>query len=130
MQNPLQQADVNRDRLSSRMAACGALCTAAVSEAGVLWAWGAGEDGQLCGGGACRVMPARTGGPEVFGAPVVMVACGECHSAAAVEDGALWTWGDGEHGKLGTGDEEVCTPRPPRAPHPRRPIYSHLRHRL
>lgn len=31
------------------MAACGALSTAAVSEAGVLWAWGAGDDGQLGG---------------------------------------------------------------------------------
>jgi hypothetical protein len=31
------------------MAACGALSTAAVSEAGVLWSWGAGDDGQLGG---------------------------------------------------------------------------------
>jgi len=36
------------------MAACGALSTAAVSEAGVLWAWGAGDDGQLGGTRYCE----------------------------------------------------------------------------
>ena len=31
-------------------------------------------------------------------------ATGNLHSAAVGEDGALLVWGNGEHGKLGTGD--------------------------
>lgn len=90
------------------MAACGALSTLAVTEEGVLWAWGAGDDAQLgISTREPRVMPTRVGGGEVFGgAGVVMAAAGECHAAATTEEGHLWTWGDGEHGQLGQGDVE------------------------
>jgi hypothetical protein len=51
---------------------------------------------------------ARVGGPDVFdGSRVVIVAAGECHSAATTEDGALWTWGEGDNGRLGHGDDEA-----------------------
>ena len=33
-----------------------------------------------------------------------MAAAGEFHSAAVVEDGSLFVWGCGAHGRLGTGD--------------------------
>ena len=40
------------------------------------------------------------------GARVVAAAAGVSHSAAVTEDGALWTWGCGEDGRLGHGDQE------------------------
>jgi len=54
---------------------CGALHTCAVSEDGTLWVWGAGDDGQLgVGVREPRLMPARIGGSDVFGCPVLSVA--------------------------------------------------------
>ena len=32
------------------------------------------------------------------------VACGSGHSAAITSNGELYTWGQGEHGRLGHGD--------------------------
>jgi len=34
------------------------------------------------------------------------VSAGEYHSIAITADGAVWSWGDGEHGMLGHGDEQ------------------------
>ena len=33
-----------------------------------------------------------------------MAAAGSAHSAAVGEEGTLFLWGSGEHGRLGTGD--------------------------
>ena len=38
---------------------------------------------------------------------VCSVAAGAVHSLAITESGALYSWGDGDHGKLGHGDEEL-----------------------
>jgi alpha-tubulin suppressor-like RCC1 family protein len=126
------------------MAACGALHTAIVTEQGELYVCGTGTSGQLGLGTTddqiwgtrpythAQVLPKRVGGREMFGGAVVMVACGERHTAAVVQDGSVWTFGGGEHveddneeeeeeftwphhppgptkGQLGTGDEQ---PRP------------------
>ena len=40
------------------------------------------------------------------GVRVVVAAAGWHHSSAVTEDGALWTWGGGDNGELGHGDEE------------------------
>ena len=34
------------------------------------------------------------------------VSAGPRHSLAATADGAVWSWGDGDFGKLGHGDEQ------------------------
>ena len=48
----------------------------------------------------------RVGPGEFGGARIVAAAAGASHSAAVTEDGALWTWGAGQYGRLGHGNEE------------------------
>ena len=56
---------------------------------------------------ADRWAPVRVGAEEAFGqSRVLMVDCGANHSAVVTEEGGLWAWGCGEHGRLGHGDEE------------------------
>jgi len=39
------------------------------------------------------------------------VSAGVCHALAVAQDGRLFSWGDGRHGKLGHGDEQdMCEP--------------------
>jgi len=74
---------------------------------GALFCWGAGDEGQLGHGTggtrAHRLVPMRVAGPEVFGAPLRMVAAGRLHAAAVTDTGALFTWGRGAEGQLGHG---------------------------
>ena len=37
------------------------------------------------------------------------IACGSGHSAAVTSNGELYTWGQGDHGRLGHGDELIQT---------------------
>ena len=89
------------------MAACGSGHTLVVTQDGGLWACGQGRYGQLgLNDEADRHVFARVGAGAFGGARVVAAAAGDFHSAAVTEDGALWTWGDGDAGMLGHGDEE------------------------
>ena len=99
-------------------AALGADWTVVLAEDGALHACGSGDCGQL-GLNSCehRLQPARVGGTELpGGAPVVLVAAGESHWAAVLEDGAVLTCGSNGFGQLGHGDAQG------------RPVsYTHLR---
>jgi len=90
--------------------AAGNAYTAAVTVGGALWAWGAGDDGQLgLGDSEDRRVPARithAGPPPAWGgSPVRMVSCSGCRDAsytlAVTEDGAVWSWGSSSVGALG-----------------------------
>ena len=96
------------------MAACGHSHTLVVTQDGALWACGRGNHGQL---GLNNVQNRRAF--ERVGAfdgtKVVVAAAGREYSAVVTEDGALWTWGRGDDGQLGHGNEEnrlVPTPVP------------------
>ena len=88
------------------LVAAGCVHTAAVTSQGALWVWGRGSDGQL-GLGDCarRLAPTLVGAKAAFGQfQVLTVACGHWHTLAVTKDGALWTFGEGDDGKLGHND--------------------------
>ena len=61
----------------------------------------AGEHGKLGhGNNTTQKTPVMIAG--LNGVVIRQVACGNRHSAAVSSDSDLYTWGDGEYGKLGT----------------------------
>lgn len=86
------------------MTACGVSHTLVVTQDGALWACGRGDSGQLgLNDDVNRTVFERVGGAEFQGVKVVAAVAGYQHSAAVTEDGALWTWGNGNFGRLGHG---------------------------
>ena len=53
-------------------------------------------------------MPTRLGAGEVFGGSLVRMAacCGSRHTLVATEEGVVWAFGQGAHGRLGLNDED------------------------
>jgi alpha-tubulin suppressor-like RCC1 family protein len=81
-----------------------------LSEGGVLWVWGFGGYGQLgLGDRDDRMVPTRLGAGEVFTSflsLVRMAACGGLHTLVATEEGVVWAFGRGEHGRLGLNNKD------------------------
>lgn len=53
-----------------------------------------------------KVVPELVLERVLMGQRVVAVACGHLHSVVITQGGRLWSWGCGEHGRLGHGDEK------------------------
>ncbi|CAI7854056.1 unnamed protein product, partial [Closterium sp. NIES-54] len=93
--------------------ACGGFHTAAVDTRGEMYTWGGGLQGQLghrtlqAWGGMCEVVPRRVVALE--GIVVTQVACGRTHSCALTHRGALYIWGAGRDGQLGTGPSSASS---------------------
>ncbi|KAJ7556571.1 hypothetical protein O6H91_05G088700 [Diphasiastrum complanatum] len=96
--------------------ACGPFHTALVSSAGQLFTFGDGTFGVLGHGDTANVSCPKEV-ESLKGLKTVRVACGAWHTAAVVEvmaaystggcsSGKLFTWGDGDKGRLGHGDRE------------------------
>ncbi|PSS30536.1 Ultraviolet-B receptor like [Actinidia chinensis var. chinensis] len=107
-----------------RQVSCGAVHVVALSEDGLLQAWGYNECGQLGRGITCeglqgaRVISAYAKfldeAPELV--KITQVSCGEYHTAAISEKGEVYTWGLGSMGQLGhcslqSGDKELLPRR-------------------
>ncbi|XP_048327439.1 ultraviolet-B receptor UVR8 isoform X2 [Ziziphus jujuba] len=107
-----------------RQVSCGAVHVVALSEDGLLQAWGYNEFGQLGRGITCeglqgaRVINAYAKfldeAPELV--KITQVSCGEYHTAAISEKGEVYTWGLGSMGQLGhcslqSGDKELLPRR-------------------
>eukprot|EP01095_Lingulamoeba_sp_RSL-Kostka_P008375 TRINITY_DN2781_c1_g1_i1.p1 TRINITY_DN2781_c1_g1~~TRINITY_DN2781_c1_g1_i1.p1 ORF type:complete len:604 (+),score=224.26 TRINITY_DN2781_c1_g1_i1:84-1895(+) len=92
-----------------RAIACGPCHTAALNADGDLYTWGAGSFGRLGHGlERDRFSPMLVNVLHVLqGMKVVQVACGDFHTAALLDCGAIFTWGKGNDGRLGHNDEET-----------------------
>lgn len=69
-----------------------------------MYSWGEGEDGKLGHGNRITLEVPRLI-ESLSGERVVGIACGSAHSACVTARGHLYTWGMGEYGRLGHGDD-------------------------
>ena len=78
----------------------------ALTEDGSVYSWGDGDYGKLGHGNTFTYKkPQRIKG-ELEGKNVVIISAGYRHSGAVTEDGVLYTWGEGDFGRLGHGDSQ------------------------
>lgn len=91
--------------------ACGGFHTAVITEDGKVYTHGGGEHGQLGHGDKInKLKPTQVQALDSMF--VSQITCGWSHSVALTSDGKVWTWGNGDHGKLGLGNgRKVSTPQ-------------------
>jgi len=94
------------DNSAVAMVAAGGSHTVAVTTCGALFTMGDGHWGQLgLGDRQNRLEPTRVGNEPLFlGASVLMVAAGLRHTLAVTAQGEVWSWGNGDGGRLGLND--------------------------
>ncbi|XP_022131000.2 probable E3 ubiquitin-protein ligase HERC2 [Pieris rapae] len=78
----------------------------ALTADGKVYSWGEGEDGKLGHGNRLTLESPRLI-ESLAGERVVNIACGSAHSACVTARGHLYTWGMGEYGRLGHGDDNT-----------------------
>ncbi|XP_060835591.1 E3 ubiquitin-protein ligase HERC2 isoform X3 [Rhopalosiphum padi] len=76
----------------------------ALSFDGKILSWGDGEDGKL-GHGDTLTLDTPKLIDSLLSKRIFYIACGGAHSAAITSEGELYTWGQGQYGRLGHGDE-------------------------
>ena len=89
--------------------ACGSSHSAAITSSGELFTWGCGEYGRLGhGDNITQLRPKAV--RALAGHRVVQVACGsrDAQTLALTDEGMVFSWGDGDFGKLGRGGSEGC----------------------
>uniref|UniRef100_A0A3B3QN49 E3 ubiquitin-protein ligase HERC2 n=1 Tax=Paramormyrops kingsleyae TaxID=1676925 RepID=A0A3B3QN49_9TELE len=92
--------------------ACGSTYSAAITADGELYTWGRGNYGRLGHSSEDQTTPMLVTGLK--GLKVLDVACGSGDAQTlAVTENQVWSWGDGDYGKLGRGGSDGCkTPKP------------------
>ncbi|KAK6487232.1 E3 ubiquitin-protein ligase HERC2 isoform X2 [Huso huso] len=93
--------------------ACGSTYSAAITVDGELYTWGRGNYGRLGHGSSeDQTTPMLVTGLK--GLKVIDVSCGsgDAQTLAVSDNGQVWSWGDGDYGKLGRGGSDGCkTPK-------------------
>ena len=84
---------------------------AAIKTDGTLWTWGDGNYGRL-GNGVTTGNISTPVTTFAGGTNWKQVSFGDSHCAAIKTDGTLWTWGNGDRGRLGNGviEGNISTP--------------------
>jgi alpha-tubulin suppressor-like RCC1 family protein len=86
---------------------CGYHHSAGITVQGALYTWGRGIFGQLGhGNNESYAVPMRVSSLDKFS--VLQVACGWQHTIALTTSGKVFSWGYGDDGQLGHGDNEDC----------------------
>eukprot|EP00756_Hemistasia_phaeocysticola_P036527 Hpha_TRINITY_DN16647_c1_g7::TRINITY_DN16647_c1_g7_i1::g.181417::m.181417/K10615/HERC4; E3 ubiquitin-protein ligase HERC4 len=92
-----------------RCIGCGDHHSLAVTDEGLLFAWGGNEAGQLGLGHTDDIdIPQQVRGP-LGGVTVAAVSAGALHSVALTRAGEVWTWGGNGHRQLGLGTASTAT---------------------
>ncbi|CAG7693965.1 unnamed protein product, partial [Allacma fusca] len=78
--------------------------TLALTTTGQIYSWGDGDYGKLGHAGVATEKYPRLITGVLVGKVVKCISAGFRHSAAVTETGELYTWGEGESGRLGHGD--------------------------
>ncbi|KAJ9582054.1 hypothetical protein L9F63_003637, partial [Diploptera punctata] len=89
--------------------ACGSSHSAAITSNGELYSWGLGEYGRLGHGDIVTQLKPKLV-KSLLGHRIVQVACGsrDAQTLALSDEGLVFSWGDGDFGKLGRGGSEGC----------------------
>jgi alpha-tubulin suppressor-like RCC1 family protein len=98
-----------------KQACAGRLHSMFLTDQGLLWTVGCGEDGQLGLGESCLtlVLPEQLPGHWFGENPVEVMEAGSRHCLCATNVGQVYAWGHGEHGQLGAGHtDSVASPMP------------------
>lgn len=95
--------------------AAGGWHSTALTDEGEVYGWGRGEHGRLGFGEdkSSKMVPQRV--QYLAGEDIVQVSCGGTHSVALTRDGRIFTYGRGDHGRLGYG-RKVTTGHPCEVP--------------
>ena len=78
--------------------------TLCITSDGSVFSWGCNDNGQL-GVGDAENAHTPTLVTDLQGKQVTHVAAGACHTICSTADGSVFTWGQGDDGQLGLGDE-------------------------
>ncbi|CAH1402584.1 unnamed protein product [Nezara viridula] len=89
--------------------ACGGAHSAAITANGELYTWGKGRYGRLGHGDSENQLKPKLV-EAILGYHVFDVACGsgDAQTLCITEDDSVWSWGDGDYGKLGRGGSDGC----------------------